>query len=250
MLHLTQKEENYAIPVDAPAYGPQPTIYKNVVFNYVYYLTDPAKIAPLLPEPFTPGDDGLCVAFAIDVPFSSCYGPFQEMGLVVQAKWKGENCFYQPALYLNNDSAIAAGREIYGSPKKYAQMNFSNNQCETFSASATRGGVEFLKITTKILGTGENSDFPSIFPYYNLKMIPSIEGPWPEVKQITSCCSTDVETHSLFRCAGTVQLTPCCTSGIWTLQPKEILGASRACRSYVDGWGTIAYDYLHPERNQ
>jgi len=242
--------ENYAMPADAPSYGPQPTVYKDVVSNYIYYITDPKNITPLLPEPFEPGDDGIVCAYAIDVPFSSCYGPFQEMGLCVQIKWNGKNCFYQPALYLNNDSAIAAGREIYGSPKKYAHMDFSDNRCEIFTGTATRGGVELMKMTTKIIGKGNADDFPSLRPYFNLKIIPSIEGPWPEVKQITETHSEEYEEFYCFNCVATIELRPSCTSGIWRLVPIEILGGQRIKASFVDCWGKVVYDFLHPERNK
>ena len=47
---ISQKEENYTTPIDSPAYGPQPTIYRDVVFDYVYFKTNPKNIAPLLPR--------------------------------------------------------------------------------------------------------------------------------------------------------------------------------------------------------
>ena len=241
--YVYQKEENYTTPVDSPAYGPQPTIYRDVVFDYVYFRTDPGNIAPLLPEFFKPGSDGLCAAFSINVPFSSCYGPFLEMGVVVQVEWQGKQCFYMPALYLNNDSAIAAGREIYGSPKKHAQMSFKYN-AEIFTASATRADVEFMKITTKVLRPGKAEDFPAVFPIYNLKMIPSIEGPWPEVKQLTTCGIDKPVEKYFYECAGTVEFAPSCNSLIHLLQPEEIISASRSCMDYEQGWGKIEYDFL------
>lgn len=240
---ITQKREDYTTPVDAPAYGPQPTIYRGVVFNYVYFKTDPGNVAPLLPAPFAPSEDGLCAAFSIDVPFSSCYGPFKEMGLVVQVTWNGKKCFYLPALYLDNDSAIAAGREIYGSPKKLAEVTCTDNN-EIFTANCRRAGIDFLRITTKITGLGKEEDFIPIFPTYNLKMIPSIEGPWPEIKQITSCGIDNPVTHYMYQCAGTVELAPSCNSEIWRLEPAEMIGASRFCMDYEQGWGKIEYDYL------
>ena len=240
---ISQSQENYTTPVDAPAYGPQPTIYKDVIFDYVYFKTAPKNIAPLLPECFTPGKDGICAAFSINVPFSSCYGPFLEMGVVVQVEYKGKKCFYLPALYLDNDSAIAAGREIYGSPKKHADMSFKHN-AEIFTASATRADVQFMTITTKVLGSGDTQDFPAVFPVYNLKMIPSIEGPWPEVKQLTTCGIDSPVEKYFYECAGTVQFAPSCNSMIHLLEPTEIISASRSCMDYEQGWGKIEHDFL------
>ena len=117
------------------------------------------------PRPSRPARTDYAQLSASTSPFSSCYGPFKEMGLVVQVTWNGKKCFYLPALYLNNDSAIAAGREIYGSPKKLAEVTtFESN--ETFTATCRRSGVDFLTITTKITGPGKESDFVPVFPCY------------------------------------------------------------------------------------
>lgn len=240
---ISQKSENYAVPVDSPAYGPQPTIYKNVEFNYVYFRCDPKNIKPLLPDFFQTGDEGICVAFSVKVPFSSCYGPFNEMGVVVEAVWKDKKCFYMPALYLDNDSAVAAGREIYGSPKKFAKVSI-RQQNEILTATTTRAEIDILNITTKIIGTAKETDFISIFPIYNLKMIPSIEGPWPEVKQLTTCGIDEPITHYIYKCAGSVDFKPSCNSEIWRLAPLEIIGASRICMDYVQGYGKIVHDFL------
>ena len=208
-----QRNENFTIPVDSPMYSAIPTIYKKAVFNHVYFITEPDNIADLLPEPFTPGDDGLCAAFSLKMPFSSSYGPFNEMGLVVSAKFQNEKCFYLPALFLDNDSAIAAGREIYGSPKKLVKIILEERN-EIFVASCIRNEIEIFRITTKILCPAEESDFPEICPVYNLKMIPSVDKPGADIKQITSTGRNNVKTHWMFKCAGSINFSPTTATNI------------------------------------
>ena len=147
---ISQRNESFATPVDAPAYGPLPTIYRGVEFNYVYFTTEPENMVSMLPTVFEPGKDGICVAFSVQVPFSSSYGSFKEMGVVVQASFRGEEVFFLPALYLDNDSAIAAGREIYGSPKKMAELKMEQHR-DVFVGTCSRNGIEVIQITTRTL---------------------------------------------------------------------------------------------------
>ena len=73
-----------AMPAHRPYYPPLPTYYRDVRFQLVYFCADPSHLLTYLPEPLEPADDGLCVAFGIDVPFSSSYGPFHEAGLQIK----------------------------------------------------------------------------------------------------------------------------------------------------------------------
>ena len=75
--------EGYAMPAHRPYYPPLPTYYRDVRFQLVYFQADPARLRAYLPDPPEPADDGLCVAFGIDVPFSSSYGPFHEAGIQI-----------------------------------------------------------------------------------------------------------------------------------------------------------------------
>ena len=240
---ISQRDENYATPVDAPMYGPLPTIYRGVTFNYVYFTTDPQNIEPLLPAPFEPGEDGICVAFSVEVPLSSSYGPFNEMGVVVQASFQGDSVFFLPSLYLDNDSAVAAGREIYGSPKKMAEVRLEQRG-DLFVGTCIRNGIEIVQITTHTLAPAKAEEFIPIFPVYNLKMIPSVDKPEPAIKKITCTGVDNPKTHWFYRCAGSVSFAPTAKGGFWKLVPKEIIGASRTAMDYEQGYGQVVYDYL------
>jgi acetoacetate decarboxylase len=240
---MTALNEDYTTPVDSPAYGPLPTIYRGVSFNYVYFTTDPGNIETLLPQPLKPCEEGLCAAFSIKVPFSSSYGAFNEMGVVVQAVFNGKKVFYLPALFLDNDSAIAAGREIYGSPKKYAQIELTEN-AGIFTGTCKRNGAELIRIDTKITGPLIDGDLPDIFPVYNLKMIPSITGSGPAIKQLTSTGVFNSKLYDPYLCSGTVQFNVSSVSGIHVLKPQKMIGASQYVMDYDQGYGEIVYDYL------
>ncbi len=54
------------------------------------------------------------------MPDSSGFGSYTETGLVIPCRFNGEEMNFVSQMYLDDDPPIAAGREIWGFPKKYA----------------------------------------------------------------------------------------------------------------------------------
>ncbi|MEN3351649.1 MAG: acetoacetate decarboxylase [Bradyrhizobium sp.] len=52
------------------------------------------------------------------MPDSSGFGSYTESGLVIPARLHGEEVNFVCRMYLDDDPPIAAGREIWGFPKK------------------------------------------------------------------------------------------------------------------------------------
>jgi len=52
-------------------------------------------------------------------------------------------------LYVDNDSAMAAGREIFGFPKKFARFSFSERE-DVLTRVTERGGVELFKAAGEV----------------------------------------------------------------------------------------------------
>ena len=54
------------------------------------------------------------------MPDSSGFGSYTESGIVIPCQLGGEEMNFVSQMYLDDDPPIAAGREIWGFPKKYA----------------------------------------------------------------------------------------------------------------------------------
>lgn len=242
-MNISQRTENWAGPIDSPLYPPLPAYYRNVEFQIVYFRTDEKRVALLLPEQFEPAEGGLCVAVGINVPFCSNYGPFQETIVASQVVFRGEKGFYAHAVLLNNDAAIAAGREIYGTPKKYAHVNITR-EGNTITTTCSRNGVPIVQLTSKHCEPASLEDMIPVFPIFMLKVMPRVDKPEPLVKQVTSTPLTETTCHALFKGPGTVRFEPSVDGGFWCLEPKEVLGAFYQVLSYTEGYGRVVYDYL------
>ena len=112
-----------SMPMAGPSYPAGPYRFINREFLVITYETDPVLIRAGLPEPLEPIDQPIVKYEWIKMPDSSGFGSYTESGLVIPARLDGEEVNFVSQMYLDDDPPIAAGREIWGWPKKAARMD-------------------------------------------------------------------------------------------------------------------------------
>lgn len=232
-----------AMPAHRSYYPPLPTYYRDVRFQLAYFQADPSRLRALLPEPLEPDADGLCVAFGIDVPFSSSYGPFHESGLQIKVNFRGQSGFYNSHLYLDNVPAICSGRERWGAPKEYAAVSFEQHN-NILVSRTIKDGVNIMTITSELGAPTTPEALIPMFPSYRLKLIPRADGPGPAIKQIVTAAPQDVTTHLLYQGSGTVTFGATANSDLRPFGPLKEVAAFYQVASYTETYGEIVYDYL------
>ena len=176
-------DEGWTIPFDAPYYPPPPVIYRNVEFQYVFFEADPGAVARLLPAPLEASPDGACMAMGIRVPFSSGYGAFSEALVQVRCSLRGEMGWYCSHVWHDGPRGIAAGREIWGTPKIFAELDVRNVE-GGYLSRASVGGAPILTISSTHDRPADAAELPAMDPNWRLKMIPRADGPGPALKQL------------------------------------------------------------------
>jgi len=238
---------NWCMPFDSPAYPTLPPYYRDTLFQSVYFTTDKDNIARILPKPLEPADDGLCCAFGIKVPFCSHWGPFNEVGVCVKVVFQDKEAFFLPCLFLTNSDAIAPGREIWGCPKKIADITVEQHGSE-LTTTAVRAGVQFMQINSRCMEPAKPEEIPSIDPMYLLRIIPDAESNKAAIKQLVANGRlADVKIHTLFKGPGVVSFHPTVSGDFWRLEPREFLGSYYMLCDFTQGHGQIVYDYLKKE---
>ena len=109
-----------SMPMASPSYPAGPYRFVDREYMVITYETDPEVIRAQLPEPLEPADQPLVAYEWIKMPDSSGFGDYTESGLVIPCRYQGEEMSFVSQMYLDDDPPIAAGREIWGFPKKYA----------------------------------------------------------------------------------------------------------------------------------
>ena len=233
------------MPAFSPYYPMPPARYRNVRFHHVFFRADPAAVDRVLPACFAPSDDGLCVAIGLTVPWSANYGAFDEGVLVVKCRYEGDTGFFAPVVFLNSRGSIPAGREIYGTPKVYADIDVKMDERVMVTDTGV-AGTTIMSIRSTMHQPASLHDIPALTPAWRLKVIPRADGRGADVMQLidASNVATDVTTHLVRRGDGVVQFNPSPVYDLSDFTPREYLGAYYLEMDYTEGYGEVVRDFL------
>lgn len=112
----------FDMPVDAPLYARPPIYYTNVQSITVTYETDIDAALDLLPEGLVLEPPAIATLMFVRYPFSTV-GPYVEAILGIACEHEQTPGLYIPHIVLDSDAPLAAGREVYGYPKKLAHID-------------------------------------------------------------------------------------------------------------------------------
>ncbi len=167
--------------------GRRPEFYGAEMLTIIWE-TKPEIVKRLLPEPLKPARKPIATAFVANYPKTNFFPPYKEAALFLLAEYDGVEGGYCLAMPVTNDMAMAAGREMFGYPKKMADVHlemrgdFAEGWAERhgirfFQIKAELGGqpndvglMEFLQATTS--GKLERERYA-----YNFKHFPNPQGP-------------------------------------------------------------------------
>ena len=239
--------DGWNIPPSDPFYPPLPAIYRNVRFQFLFFTAAVDAVAGYLPEPLEPSPDGLCVASGLDIPFCSAYGPFLEAFVLLKCRFRGQTGFYSTHVFHNGPAGIAAGREVYGTPKVFADLDVRQIERSMYT-EARMGGVPVIRLSTVATEGAPPDAMPRLAPAWRLKIIPRADGPGPAIKQLIDAgpAARDVTVHYCARGSGSVHFEASPYVDLTPLQPLTCGDAFYLESSYSEYYGEITYDYLKP----
>jgi hypothetical protein len=130
----------------APAYASTVAAHRDIDHVAVAFATDADKAATLIPEelslldiPALPGQSPANLVFA---KYRECdLGPYMEIIVSIPVVHEGELHAYVPGIYVHNDAALLAGRELGGYPKKMAAITM-RNYGDLFLSQMSRGSMQ------------------------------------------------------------------------------------------------------------
>jgi acetoacetate decarboxylase len=169
---LTKDHLGYCLPVDAPLYQRLPDYYKNVSMILFDYLTDADAALALLPSQLELTDPPTATLVFAEYPWSTL-GPYNEVAQALKCTYRGQPVYYAVRLHVTADSAMAAGREIAGFPKKMAQIEFTKGDLYLSTIERPRG----LRLASASLKPSNPAPVPLpwTLPFVCLRLIPSPE---------------------------------------------------------------------------
>ena len=110
-----------SMPASGPSYPAGPYRFINREFMVITYETDPEIIRDAIAGAAgADRDSRSCITSGSRCRTPPASAAIRNPGLVIPCRFNGEEMNFVSQMYLDDDPPIAAGREIWGFPKKYA----------------------------------------------------------------------------------------------------------------------------------
>jgi acetoacetate decarboxylase len=221
------------MPVQAPLYPPPPYDYE-VELVQILFRARPEALLGVVPEPLEPDPENMVSCVVARYPRVSRLGPYHESFFLVGVNYKGRFGTYCPYMWVSTDSALAAGREVWGFPKKLAKMELTVTG-EVARGVVERGGYRIIDAAVYTAGEGklEHILFADIF---FLKVIPSVDGVTPPELRLASVSMENLMLEGLQGGPCTLSFEPSPSDPTYLLEPTEIIGGV-----YCRGSWTLPY---------
>jgi len=235
-----------SMPLAGPSYPAGPYRFIDREFLVISYETDPDLIRAGLPEPLEPIETPIVHYEWIKMPDSSGFGSYTESGLVIPARLNGEEVNFVSQMYLDDDPPIAAGREIWGFPKKYAHPKLETVK-DTLTGTLEYAG-QLVAMGTMgykheaMAGDGSLTRATLSKTQINLKLIPGVDC-HAEVCQLVAINLTDIVVKGSWIGPGRLHLVPHVNAPVADFPVRRVIGAHHYIADLTLPYGRVAFDY-------
>jgi acetoacetate decarboxylase len=236
-----------SMPLAGPSYPKGPYRFVNREYMVISYETDPEIIRAQLPEPLEPVERPLVNYEWILMPDSSGFGDYTETGVVIPCRYRGEEMGFVSQMYLNDDAPTAAGREIWGFPKKYAHPKLEIVK-DTFIGTLHYSGQLVAMGTMAYKHDSMASHLDQTHAtiaktQVNLKFIPGVDGA-PALCQLVAYNLTEIAVKGSWNGPGRLHLVPHVNAPVADLPVRRVLGAHHFIADLTLPYGRVLHDYL------
>lgn len=240
----------FSTPLSAPLVPEFPIQFRDTRILTIVYRTQLSAVEALMPKPLIPGSDLVIVHF-YEMKDPDWFGPHYEFAVQVDAVLPGTGVrgAYSPFIMVTTEGGLAAGREIYGQPKKLGKPSIEIHG-DLIVGRANRNGIDVAVGTLPYKQTkAEVKEITAYFPFtnnINYKFIPQITGE-PVIRQLTSRSFENVHVYECWKGPGTLEIHPNAQFPLYRLPVCELLEGFYWRLDLTLPFGTIIHDYLSEE---
>ena len=238
------RKQAFAMPLTNPSYPRGPYRFINREFLTITYRTDMEALRRVVPEPLEISEPIVKYEF-IRMPDSTGFGDYTESGQVVPVTLNGVAGGYVHSMYLNDESPIAGGREIWGFPKKLADPALRVEK-DTLIGTLNVGSV---RVATGTMGykhrtlSADNVLKSLLAPSYLLKIIPHVDCS-PRICELVRYYMTDITVKGAWEGPAGLELQQHALAPVADLPVLEVLSAVHLLTDLTLGLGEVVHDYL------
>jgi acetoacetate decarboxylase len=233
-------------PWGAPLVPRLPLRMRNTEILTVVYRTKAAAADRMVPAPLELLGD-LVLVHLYRMHDADWFGRYGESAIQIPVRHPGSGTegAYSPLLFVELDAAVAAGREIYGQPKKSGTIGIVPDG-DLLVGRLRRNGIDVLTATTpykQTPGTADDLERHAAFrTNVNLKVIPATDGSGAAVRELTARTLADVVVHEVWRGPGTLELRPNAQAPVHLLPVLEVVEAFHWVADFTLVYGEVLED--------
>lgn len=138
------------------------------------YLTEPTALEENLPKGFVPVDQPLVTVFVASYPQTNFGSEYREAALLVSCRYKEQIGSLCLGIVVDDDVALILGREVFGYPKKMADITLDVSS-NTAVGKARRKGVDFLEVRAELGPASDMTTLPQAGPTFLVKAFPAAD---------------------------------------------------------------------------
>ena len=239
------KQNAFAMPITSPSGLKIDYKFKNREYLIISYETDIEKLQEVVPAPLKVVSNVVKYEF-MKMPDAHGFGSFTESGQVIEVEFEGKRAQYSHMMFLDDLAPIAAGREIWGFPKKYG------NPTLTIDVDTVLGRLKYNSVDVAIgtmaykyeeLDTAKIKQGLENTPNYLLKIIPHANGQEAEICQLVRYFLKDVTVHGAWSGPAALQFFEHVLAPVSQLPVRKILGGTHLIADLTLGFGEVVFDY-------
>jgi acetoacetate decarboxylase len=179
---MTRARMAHTIPVDAPLYPSLPIRYRNVERLVFTYETDEEAALDVLPDVLELELPATAIINIMNIPYCTL-GAYHEAYLSLNALLDGEPVFYCVYNLMDNDAAVAIGREVWGIPKKMGHITVESKTEAMIGTVERPLGTRILTGIVRPEFLAKDADNFSR-PLVAIRIVPHPEGKEPPLIQL------------------------------------------------------------------
>lgn len=237
-------KQAFAMPISSPAFPRGPYRFINREYLIITYETDLDLLKEVVPAPLEVTEPIVKFEF-IRMPDSTGFGDYTESGQVIPVQFKGRAGNYTHAMYLDDHPPIAAGREIWGFPKKLA-----NPKLQVINETLL-GTLEYgpCRIATATMGykyeTLETEKVAQSMrmPNYLLKIIPDVDGS-VRICELVEYYLTDITVKGAWQGPAQLELAHHALAPVANLPIKRIISGVHLQSDLTLPYGKVIHNYM------
>jgi acetoacetate decarboxylase len=236
-----------SMPAFSPSYPFGPFRFVRREYLIVTYETDPDAYRAALPEPLEAAPGNIAYYEWMKMPDATGFGAYEESGAGLVAQWNGEPCNFSVQMYLNDESPISGGREIWGFPKKYGEPHLDvvkDTLVGTLHYDGERVAMGTMRYKTESLEHRLDEVKAGLAKLnVNLKLLPDVDGK-PKVAQLVGYNLQDIHVHGAWNGEARLHFLPHVNCRVADLPVKRVIGGRHMMVDFVLPYGRVLHDYL------